>query len=74
MVGICYFKQKDAKILADAILTEYEKPGHEQLYWDEVVDKNLDKMDMEIHKVKGDELIEIDSVAELQGVDPSYCQ
>lgn len=74
MVGICYFKQKDAKILADAILTEYEKPGHEQLYWDEVVDKNLDKMDMEIHKVKGDELIEIDSVAELQEVDPSYCQ
>lgn len=72
MVGICYLKQKDARILSDAILAAYEEEGHEQLYWDEVVDRNLDKLDMEVHKVQGTELIEIDSVAELQQVDPSY--
>lgn len=72
MVGISYFKQEDARILAEAILNAYKEKGHEQLYWDEVVDRNLDKLDMRIHPVKGTELIEIDSVAELQNVDSSY--
>lgn len=72
MVGIAYFKQADAKILADAILAAYETPGHENLYWDEVVDANLDKLDMVVHEVKGTELVEIDSVEELKAVDPSY--
>lgn len=72
MVGIAYFKQKDAQILADAILSAYDEAGHEGLYWDEVVDRNLDKLDMTVHAVRGTELVEIDSVEELKQVDSSY--
>ncbi len=72
MVGIAYFKQADAKILADAMREAYKNSGHETLYWDEVVDANLDKLDMVVHEVKGTELVEIDSVEELKIVDPSY--
>lgn len=72
MVGIAYFKKEDAKILSDAILAAYEKPDHVELFWDDVVDRNLDKLDLRVHPVRGDELVEIDSVAELMAVDPSY--
>lgn len=72
MVGVAYFKKDDAKLLSDAIKEAYKNPGHETLYWDEVVDNNLDKLNMIVHAVTGEELIEIDSVEELKQVDASY--
>lgn len=72
MVGIAFFTKEDAKMLKEAILAAYEKEGHETLYWDEVVDANLDQLDMTVHMVQGTELVEIDSVEELKLVDDSY--
>lgn len=72
MVGIAYFKQEDAKVLSEAILQAYENPEHVNWFWDDVVDRNLNRLDLQVHPVRGDELVEIDSVAELMVVDPSY--
>ena len=72
MVGVSYFYADDATILSDAIKKAYENEGHEQLYWDEIVDANLDKLDLVIKPVKEGQMIEIDTVDELKNVDSSY--
>lgn len=72
MVGVSYFKQKDAKIIADAVLEAYKHKGHEQLYWDEIVDQQLGKLKLVINPVTADQIVEIDSVKELAEFDPDY--
>lgn len=74
MVGVSYFLKDDAKIISDAIKEAYLYPGHEQLYWDEIVDKNLHCLDMIVHPVNEEQIVEIDSVAELEIVDPEYAK
>ena len=72
MVGISYFKQSDAKIIADAVVEAYNHEGHEQLYWDEIVDQNLDKLNLVITPVTAEQIVEIDSEKELAEFDPNY--
>ena len=72
MVGVSFFKQKDAKIIADAVEEAYNHEGHERLYWDEIVDQQLKKLNLVINPVTADQIIEIDSVAELVEFDPDY--
>ena len=72
MCGICYLKQKEAKVIADAILEAYQHPGHEDLFWDQIVDQQLPNLDLMVHPVNHDQIVEIDSVAELKAIDPSY--
>lgn len=72
MVGVSYFKQDAARLIADAIQEAYQHSGHEQLYWDEIVDQNLNKLQLRIHPVTAEQIVEIDSVAELAVVDPNY--
>lgn len=72
MCGICYLKKKEAKVVADAILEAYQHPGHENLFWDQIVDQQLPKLDLMVHPVNHEQIVEIDSVAELQAIDPIY--
>ncbi len=72
MVGISYFKRKDAEIIADAVKEAYKHEGHEQLYWDEIVDQQLGKLKLCINSVTAEQIIEIDSVDELAEFDPDY--
>lgn len=73
MCGVCYLKAADAKIVRDATVEAYAHPGeYEQKYWDEIVDQELGKIDMVVHPVETSQIVEIDSVAELQVVDPAY--
>lgn len=72
MVGVAWFRKDDARILGKAVEEAYGKPGYEDLFWDDVVDRNLDKLDLTVHPITGDEMIEIDTVAELAAIDNSY--
>ena len=72
MCGICYLKQKEAKVIADAVLAAYQHPGHENLFWDEIADQQLPNLDLTVHPVRQDQIVEIDSVAELKALDPTY--
>ena len=72
MVGISYFKQREAAIIANAVLEAYKHEGHEHLYWDEIVDQQLKQLDLVIYPVTGDQIVEIDSVEELATFDPEY--
>jgi len=72
MVGIAYFLKEDAKLLGNAIDEAYMKEGHEDLFWDDVVNQNLDVLYLTVHEVNSNQLIEIDTVEELAEVDSKY--
>lgn len=68
MVGISYFTRNDAKIIAEAINEKYHTFGYESLFWDDIVNQNLDKLKLKIHSVNETQLVEIDTVDELKQV------
>ena len=65
MVGISYFTHNDAITLANVIEKAYGQTGYEVMFWDEVVDRNLDKLKLRIHPVNASQITEIDTVEEL---------
>ena len=73
MCGVSFFKKAEAKIIRDKIDELYTKPGeYENLYWDDAVNMSLDKLKLGVLPVKREQIIEIDSVAELEAFDPNY--
>lgn len=72
MTGVCFLTRDDSKILKSAIEETYGQSGYETMFWDEVLDRNLDKISLGIKLVQDNQLIEIDTVEELQQVDKSY--
>ena len=73
MCGVSWLKAADAAIVRDAIDLAYTKPGtYENLFWDDIVNNELDKLDLNVHPVKPEQIVEIDSVKELEVVDPDY--
>ncbi len=72
MVGISYFEKDDARKISLAIQNKYKFPGHEQLFWDEVVDEHLSEMDIYIHPIQDKEVVEIDTISELKEVEKNY--
>ena len=68
MVGISYFKQAEALILKEEIEKAYAVKENGNLFWDDVVNRNLDKLHLRVEPVKEGQLIEIDTVEELRKV------
>ena len=64
--------ENDAAMLADAIDNMYKTGGYEEMFWDDVVNMNLDKLKLSVYPVDNESITEIDSVEELCAVDPSY--
>jgi len=65
MVGLSYFTKVDARILSKVISESYGKDGYENLFWDDVVNSNLDKLKLTICPVSATQIVEIDTVDEL---------
>jgi CTP:phosphocholine cytidylyltransferase-like protein len=72
MAGISYWTKEDALAIKEGVLTAYTHPEHESLYWDQVVDTILDKIHVMVYPVTDEQLVEIDTVKELQTIDSSY--
>lgn len=72
MVGVSYFTASEAKKLSKAIKSACEQNGHENLFWDEVVDKELKNINLIIHPVKEGQIYELDSVSDLKKLDKDY--
>ena len=71
MVGISYFKQSDAGILKEEIEKAYALEGNSELFWDDVVNRNLDKLHLTIEPVEEGQVVEIDTVEELNKINES---
>ena len=65
MSGVSYFTSADAKKLHDVIVEEYSKPGYEQLFWDEAVNRHISCFDLTVHPIDTQQIIEVDTVDEL---------
>ncbi len=72
MVGISYFKREDTRILREEIEKAYAIEENSQLFWDDVVNCNLDKLKLTIEPVTEGQLVEIDTVEELERVNESF--
>ena len=72
MVGVAWLQKKDANILGQLITERYGKEGFEDLFWDDVVNENLDKLDLVVHEINEMQITEIDTVDELAEVDSYY--
>lgn len=68
MTGIAFFKNEDAKVLHDAMKAEYGKPGYENMFWDDVVNKHISEFKLCVYPVEHGQLVEIDTVDELKEV------
>lgn len=65
MLGISYWKKKDAEIIRKSINEAYKTTGHEKLYWDEIVNLNLDTIYATINLLDNTKVFEIDSCKDL---------
>lgn len=72
MAGVSYWLQKDAEIIRDGIRKAYGEEGHENLFWDEIVDRELDKLDVTVLEIPAESIIEVDTVEELKHLDSIY--
>ena len=72
MAGISYWKKEDAVLIRNAIREAYKTAGHEQLFWDEIVDQELDNLDVTVEEIPADSVVEIDTFDELCKIDETY--
>lgn len=72
MVGIAYLKAREGKLLADAIEKRFGSTGYEELFWDDVVNENLDVLKLRVHPVAEGSLLEIDTPEELAEVEKRF--
>lgn len=71
MVGVSYFRKEDARMLREEIVRACEKEGNGNLFWDEVVDQNLDRLRLTVEEVLEGQIVEIDTVEEWERVNES---
>lgn len=71
MVGVAYFKQADALILKEEIEKAYVREEDSGLFWDDVVDRNLNRLALTVEPVQAGQLVEIDTVEELEKINES---
>lgn len=68
MVGISYFNKMDSALLSELIEARYNTEGFETLFWDDVVNENLDKLKLVITPIEQGQIFEIDTAEELKRV------
>lgn len=71
MVGVSWMRAADAALLSRLITEAYESGGCDQMFWDEVVDRNLHCLKLYVEPVQDGQLVEIDTVEELGRVNES---
>lgn len=71
MVGVSYFKKKDACILREEIEKAYTVEENGSLFWDDVVNQHLDRLKLIVEEVQEEQIVEIDTVEEWERVNES---
>ncbi len=68
MVGISFFKQKNGKLLSELIGSAYYDLNNRSLFWDDIVNRNLNNLKLQIYPIRHQQIIEIDTVEELNAI------
>ena len=73
MFGISYWNDEAGAKLYDDIKKVYEMPGGKERYWDQVpLEYCLTNYNVEVRECTFDDIVEIDSFADLKHLDPIY--
>lgn len=73
MYGVSYWNEEAGAKLYDDIKKVYEMPGGKERYWDQVpLEYCLSNYTVEVRECTFDEIVEIDSFADLKKIDPIY--
>lgn len=72
MTGVAYLVENDMKLLKQQIEKIYKLPDTGKLFWDEVVDRLLNQIEIGIQEVDKNALVELDTLEELAVLDESY--
>ena len=73
MFGISYWNEEAGAKLYDDIKKVYEMPGGKERYWDQVsLEYCLSNYNVEVRECTFDDIVEIDSFADLKKIDPIY--
>lgn len=73
MYGISYWNKEAGAKLYDDIKKVYEMPGGKERYWDQVaLEYCKDNYTVEVRECTFDDIVEIDSFADLKKIDPIY--
>ena len=68
MAGISYWISEDVAEIAKALDAAYKEPEHVKLFWDEVVNRVLDKVKVGVYPIKPEQIIELDSENDLNNL------
>lgn len=66
MVGLAYLRYNEAVVLREALQETYALGNYQELFWDDVVNRNLYRLPMKIHTVSPTQIMEIDTVQEYE--------
>ena len=73
MFGISYWDAESGAKLKEDIKKVYEMPGGKERYWDQVsLEYCIDNYTVEVRECTFDDIVEIDSFADLKRLDPIY--
>ena len=73
MFGISYWNEEAGAKLYEDIQKVYEMPGGKERYWDQVsLEYCLSNYTVEVRECTFDDIVEIDSFADLKKIDPIY--
>lgn len=73
MCGLSYFNKEQALLIANEIEHVYGNKGqYEELFWDDVVNSIIDKLNLTVFPVDASQIVEIDTVDELEKVNEKY--
>ncbi len=73
LYGISYWSSEHGEKLYEDIKKVYEMPGGKERYWDQVaLEFCADRYQVEVRDCTFDDIIEIDSFADLKKLDPAY--
>ena len=73
MFGISYWTEEAGAKLCDDIKKVYEMPGGKERYWDQVpLEYCLRNYTVEVRECTFNDIVEIDSFADLKKIDPAY--
>ncbi len=73
MVGISYWTEADGKRLAERARKLYNEEGKKDIFWDQIaLEEFLPEFRVSVRECSRDDVVEIDTLAELQALDASY--
>lgn len=66
--GISYWSKEDATIIVSELEKCIENENFKNLYWDDIVKENLNKLNVYIRKIGSEDSFEIDSIEDLENL------